>query len=655
MTNSPGSPASARVAPNVLAACLANFSAYVPITAVVVALPTIQRGLHASTSDLTWVVDAFVIPMAAFIMAAGTLGDLLGRRRVLLSGLVLVIIGCGLGLASKSSIDLLLAAQAISGTGAAVLLPSSLSVISNAIPDPARRAPAIGAWAAALALALAAGPWLSTLVLDTIGAHWQWLYAALLPWPVLGLAIAAWGIDESKVSERRGFDASGQLAGVVLVVAAVYGVIQGPGHGWSSALVIASFAVALVALVALVLIERRVRTPMLPAGLFGSPAFSVTGVATAVLMFGLIGSMFLLSLFFGSVQHLGVSHLALRFLPLFVAIAVLGPVAGRVSQRLGARATCTVGLVVCAGGLFSLTGVHPDTAFSGVWWRMTVIGVGFGVAFAPLTATAVASVPHPLAGLAGSANNAFRQTGGALGPAVLGAVLTSRILGRLPATLASHHVPSAAAARVTGLVRVHGTGALASLTPSPRTLPILHAAADASASALHTTVTIGAIALLASAALTLALLRTRRPATDQPGDAAQGTLRERDGAGEQVAASDRALAQDSSRQREIFAAQQADREAEEWAPTAERLAAATHELALAQHQRAAAEYAHATAQRRAAERLAETTHELALAQRERAAAENASATAQQRAAELEHALADRLDTVPIPVGPGQAT
>lgn len=234
---------------------------------------------------------------------------------------------------------------------------------------------------------------------------------------------------------------------------------------------------------------------MLPRGLFSSPAFAATGVVAALMMFGMIGSAFLLSLFFGSVQQLSVSAIALRFLFLFGPFGLIGPLAARAVDRLGARAVLTVGLVAAAGGMFSLVGLHPDSSLGDVWWRLALIGVGIGTAFAPLTAAAIASVPPALAGLAGSVNNSFRQTGGALGPAVLSAVLTGQVLSRLPHTLAAHHVAPVTAAHITGLVRTHGTGPLASLSPGPATTAIQHAAGDAFASALHTSATIGAIRL----------------------------------------------------------------------------------------------------------------------------------------------------------------
>ena len=630
------SPPRSRVVSNVAAACLANFSAYVPITAVAVALPTIQRGLHASTSDLTWVLDAFVIPMAAFILSAGTLGDLIGRRRMLLGGLVLVIVGSGLGLAAKSSIDLLWAAQATAGTGAAILLPTSLAVISHAIPDPRRRAPAVGVWASTLAVALAAGPWLSTLVIDTIGAHWQWLYAAMLPWPVLALGVGAWGVDESRVPEGRGFDLGGQLAGVAFVVSLVYGVIQGPSHGWGSALVVSSFAVAAVAFTALIAIERKTLAPMLPRGLFVSPAFSVTGVVAALLMFGLIGTMFLLSLFFGSIQHLQINQIALRLLPLFVAVGLLGPFSARVSERIGPLPALTAGLIIAAGGLASLTGLHLTTTFGGLWWRMALIGVGFGLVFSPMTAAAVSSVPHALAGLAGSANSAFRQVGGALGPAVLGAVLTGRFTSRLPSALVAQHVPAATAARVSALVGTHGTAALGSLPRNSGGRPILHAAGDAFSSGLHTAVIIAAIALAAAVIPVLGFLRRRGheaasstpaaaptgpdPATAQLADAkAHEALRVADAEARAHAEHERRLEAEATAQSAIdFAEQlQHDRDrpdAHERARTAERLARAAEEIAVAQRERADAERARAialTAQQEAEHRAAELEHRLA--------------------------------------------
>ena len=503
-------------ATNVFAACLAIFCAYVPLTSIAVALPTIQTSLGASSSQLTWVLDALVVPMAAVILVSGTLADLFGRRRLLLGGLTLVGTGAVMGLFAHSSIGLLWAANAVIGIGAGMLLPSSLAVISNAIRDPHRRGPAIGAWASSLGIGLAAGPWLTSLIIDSLGASWTWLYAAPLPFILVAMTLTLLGVHESRADEGRALDIPGQLTAVLVVVASVFGVIEGPDHGWGSAVVVTSFAIAAAALLAFVVAERRAPAPMLDLRLFASREFSATSLVASLLMFGLIGSVFLLSLFFGTIQHLSLGAVALRFVMITGAIVLAGPVAAAIARRVGAVAPLTAGLVLAAGGLLSLTAVHPSTGLGDLWWRMLAIGVGFGFVLAPMTSLAVACVPHAQAGLAGSANNAFRQIGAALGPAVLGAVLIGRLKSSLPVALSSHHVDAGTSAHVGQLVSKGGLGALHTLPRGPGSAQVITASGDAFATALHTAVTVAGGALLLAAIAALLLLRVlpqrqRRP------------------------------------------------------------------------------------------------------------------------------------------------
>jgi EmrB/QacA subfamily drug resistance transporter len=503
-------------ATNVFAACLAIFCAYVPLTSIAVALPTIQTSLGASSSQLTWVLDALVVPMAAVILISGTLADLLGRRRLLLGGLTLVGAGAVIGLFAHSSIGLLWASDAVIGTGAGMLLPSSLAVISNAIRDPHRRGHAIGAWASSIGIGLAAGPWLTSLIIDSLGASWTWLYAAPLPFIAVAIILTLLGVEESRAHEGRGLDLPGQLTAALLVVALVFGVIEGPDHGWGSALVVTSLAIAAAALLTFLVVEHRSRAPMLDLRLFSSRDFSVTSLVALLLMFGLIGSVFLLSLFFGTIQHLSLGAVALRFVMITGAIVLAGPLAAVISRRVGAVAPLTAGLVLAAAGLLSLTAVDPNTGLGDLWWRMVAIGVGFGFVLAPMTSLAVACVPHALAGLAGSANNAFRQIGAALGPAVLGAVLIGRLKSSLPAALSAHHVDADTSMRVGQLVGKGGLQALRGLPSGPASAHVMAAGGDAFASALHTAMTVAGGALLLAALAALFLLRPRPEHAGRP-------------------------------------------------------------------------------------------------------------------------------------------
>ncbi|MEU0036159.1 MFS transporter [Streptomyces sp. NPDC006333] len=496
---------------SVVAACVAIFCAYVPLTAVSVALPSIQTDLSVSTSELTWVLDAFVLTMAAFIMLSGTLGERHGYKKVLIAGLLLICGGSVLGLCSGSSVALLWTAQAVLGLAAASLLASSLAVVSHAVADPRRRAKAIAAWASSLAFGLVVGPWLSTLVIDTAGARWIWIYAAVAPFALIGVLIAGIGVEETQRRSGRALDAPGQVAAVLGITLLVFAVIEGPSSGWSSPRVVSGFVLSAVGLTGFVWRESRTSSPMLDLRLFRSRQFVATGVVAVLVMFGLVGTLFLLSLFFGGLQHEKVGAVALRFLLVTGPIVFTGPLAARMAQRLHPRVPLILGLVLGGAGMLSLIGLSTHSGLGDLWWRLAAIGAGFGLVLASMTAIAVGSVPAPLMGVAGAATNTFRQTGGALGPAVLGAVVTSRVHAALPHELAAQQVTPGTAGRAQALLSQGGLRALGELPPGPQSRAVLTAAGRAFTDGIHLAVALSGGALLAAALLAVVVLRADRP------------------------------------------------------------------------------------------------------------------------------------------------
>jgi hypothetical protein len=323
------------------------------------------------------------------------------------------------------------------------------------------------------------------------------------------MAVALRGVPDSTAHEGRSFDVPGQVASFLLIAGLVFAVIEGPDRGWGSAPTVAGFAVAAAALTAFILRERRAASPMLDLRLFASREFTAAAVAGALLMFGLIGTAFTLSLFFGEIQHLSMTAIALRFTMMLGPMVLVGPAAAQLARRHHPRLPLIAGLVAAGAGNLTLTGVHAQDGFGVIWWRLVLVSVGLGLAMAPMTALAVASVPHRLAGLAGSAFNVFRQTGAALGPAVLAAVLTSRVASSLPGALASHHVNQVTSRYVADLVSAHGLQALAVLPHTPTSAPVLAAAGAAFTSAMQTSAVVAGSAMLAAAAIATILLRHR--------------------------------------------------------------------------------------------------------------------------------------------------
>lgn len=488
-------------------ACVGVFVAYLPVTTVSVSLPAIQRALHASTAELSWVSDAFVLPMAALILTAGVFGDVHGRKKVYQAGLVFSAAGAAIAL-SAQNIEVLWAGQAVAGLGAAALLPTTLALISHAVPDPRERGKFVGLWATALMGALAIGPVIAGLVLEHFA--WRWIYLLAIPASLLALAASVRFVTDSRAPGSRRLDWPGQISAAVTITALVYGVIEGGAGSFGDAKVVVALVLAAVGAVAFVVAERRSDSPMLDLKLFRSAAFTATTLVAMISFLGLIGFFFALSLYFGMVQQLTTLESAGRMiLVTLAAIAVSQPVS-RLMHRWSPRVLITGGLLVTAGALLALTSIGVHTSYGSLSWRLVLLGLGLGFVITPMTATAVASVPHSLAGMAAAGNNAFRQVGGALGPAVLGAVLSTKAANALPGYLSDAGVPQATVQRIGSAVDAGGIGAVARMDLGADRGRALGALSEAFLDGLHLCLVIAAALTLAAALVAAVLLRAPR-------------------------------------------------------------------------------------------------------------------------------------------------
>ncbi|MEU6917191.1 MFS transporter [Streptomyces olindensis] len=497
-------------------ACIGVFVAYLPVTTVSVSLPAIQRDLHASTSQLSWVSDAFVLPMAALILTAGVVGDVHGRKKVFQAGLLFSAAGAAVAL-SAQSVQALWAGQALAGTGAAALLPTTLALISHAVPNPHERAKFVGLWAAALSLALAVGPLMAGVILQH--AAWHWIYMPVIPVALLTMAAAVPLVADSRAPGSRKLDWPGQITAALTITSLVYGVIEGGAQSFTEPRVVVALALAAVGAVAFVVAERRSAAPMLDLTLFRSPAFSATTLIAMISFLGLIGFFFVLSLYFGMVQRLDTLDAAYRLLMVTAVSLLAGVVVGPLMRRIPARALITTGLLATTGALLSLTALDAHTAFGPLAWRLVLLGLGMGLVITPMTATAVASVPHHLAGMAAAGNNAFRQVGGALGPAVLGTLLTARATDALPGHLADAGVGGATAHQVTEAVDAAGLGAVAGMNLGADTGRALGALSESFLDGLRLCLIVAASLALLAALVAAVLLRRPKP-TGAAGSAA---------------------------------------------------------------------------------------------------------------------------------------
>ncbi|WUW93087.1 MFS transporter [Streptomyces sp. NBC_01451] len=488
-------------------ACLGVFVAYLPITTVAVSLPAIQRALHTSTAQLSWVQDAFVLPMAAFILTAGLFGDVHGRKKVFQAGLFFCAAGATVALCAHN-VQTLWAGQALAGLGSAALLPTTLALISHAVPDFRERGKFIGMWAMALLAALAVGPVVAGVILDHYS--WRWIYLLSIPLPLVAMAVAAPLLTDSRAPHGRKLDWPGQITAAVAVTALVYGVIEGGAESFTTPKVIAALTLGVAALVAFVVAEKRSTSPMLDLAVFRSAAFTATALIALITFLGLIGFFFVLSLYFGMVQQLGTLEAGARLLLVPAAAIVSGAPAGRMMHRVSARVMITAGLLLVAGSLLALTNIDADTSYGSIAWRLIVLGLGLGLVTTPMTATAVAAVPHHLAGMASAANNAFRQVGGALGPAVLGALLSTRAVHSLPGHLADAGVTGTQAHTVVATAKTGGLGAVAGMNLGSTAGQVYGALGDSLLDGLRLCFVVAAVLVLIAAVCAVTLLRRPR-------------------------------------------------------------------------------------------------------------------------------------------------
>jgi EmrB/QacA subfamily drug resistance transporter len=393
-------------------------------TIVNVALPTIQKSLHLKVSELEWVVTGYALTFGALMLTGGKLADLMGRRLMFVVGLVIFTLsslGCGLA----GSATVLIAARVVQGIGAALMNPSTLSIITVTFP-PKQRGTAIGIWAGVSALALAIGPLAGGLITEHV--NWNWIFFINVPIGALAIAAAFAFIEESRdTSLEQRPDLAGQFTSALGLFALSYGLIEANTYGWTSGRILGAFALAVVSLVTFVLLELRQRLPMLDLSLFRNRGFA--GANTVMLLVGLamFGVFFYVSLYVQQILGYSPVQAGASFLPWTLLIILLAPQAGRLSDRYGPRPFVTGGLLVVAGSLFIFSRLGVHETFWSLLPAMILGGIGMSGAMAPTTAAAMASVRPEKAGVGSAVLNSMRQVGGSLGIAIMGAIVASGI------------------------------------------------------------------------------------------------------------------------------------------------------------------------------------------------------------------------------------
>jgi len=406
------------------AMCFALFMVMLDNTVVNVALPSIQRDLDADIGDLEWIVNGYTLTFAVLIATGGRLGDIFGRRSMFLLGVVIfALTSATAGLAVNS--EMLIASRAVQGIGAALMMPATLSIVTNAFPA-AERGKAIGTWAGVSALALSIGPVVGGFLTEHVG--WQAIFFINLPVAAGAVVATLFAVTESRDdSVDRTVDYPGVIALTAGLTAIVFALIEGNAWGWTSPEILGLFVGGAAALVAFGFIETRSRAPMVEFGLFKSKQFIGSNLVAFIITFAMMGSFFFLALYMQDILGYGALEAGIRFLPTTVVIAVIAPMAGRLSDRFGPVWPMGIGLAILSVSMFLFSLIDIDTTYSGLIVPFILLGVGIALVMSPMSTAAMNAVRVQKAGVASGVLQMSRMVGGTVGVAATGAIFQAEL------------------------------------------------------------------------------------------------------------------------------------------------------------------------------------------------------------------------------------
>jgi EmrB/QacA subfamily drug resistance transporter len=476
--------------------CAAVLAINLDTTIVNVALPSISTELGAGTRQLQWIVDGYNLAFAALVLAAGGLSDRFGRRPALIVGLLGFAASSAIG-ALVTSAGALVAARAAMGTFAALIFPTTLSIISNTFRERRQRAAALGVWGAVVGIGVAAGPVTGGLLLEHF--YWGSVFWALVPL-ALGTAVAAFVVvPESRDPSVARLDRTGLVLSVAMLGALTYTIIEAPDRGWSAPMTVAGFTLAVVLLIAFVVAERRAESPMLDVTLFRDRRFSAASGAVTVTFFALFGFIFLITQYFQFIRGYGTLSTGARILPVATSIAVASVVGAMLAPRIGTKVVVTTGLVLFGSAFLWISQVAVDASYAQVIVpQMILMGLGMGLISTPATESILLVLPPARAGVGSAVNDATRELGGTLGVAVVGSVFSSVYAAHL-ADGRYGDLPGGTLARAQDSVGV--AGALAARSPE-----LLTSMQDAFLAGLHAgCLVVGGLCLVGAVGAALAL------------------------------------------------------------------------------------------------------------------------------------------------------
>ncbi len=515
------------------AMCFALFMIMLDNTVVNVALPSIQRSLDASTSSLEWTVNAYTLSFAVLLVTGGRLGDLFGRRKVFLAGVV-IFASASAAIGFSPSDTWLVAWRAVQGVGSALMMPATLSIITNAFP-PEERGKAIGTWAGVSAMALAIGPVVGGFLVESVS--WQSIFFLNVPVAVGAVVISLFAVRESRdETVARSVDIPGVATLTIGLAALVLALVEGNEWGWGSARELSMFAVAAVGLTAFALVEGRRSSPMVDFSFFRSRTFLGANIVAFIVSFAMLAMFFFLALYMQNIRGYSPLEAGVRFLPSTVMIIVIAPLAGRLADRVGSRPLITFGLLCVSGALFWQSHLTVSSGYGALLPGFMLMGVGMGFVMSPMSLAAMNAVDRTKAGVASGILSMNRMVGGTFGVAILGALVAT--LGRSKIDELLPQLPESARAKLAGGL---GSGGVAHGVPAR----VVDGAQQAFVYALHYGLLLGSGVALLGALTAFLLIRKR---SEEQVEAQAGDVEAQ--AGASTAAGDASGAEPEPRRRE---------------------------------------------------------------------------------------------------------
>ena len=486
--------------------CLSLLIVGIDGTIVNVALPSLVRELGASSSQLQWIVDAYTLVFASFLLVAGSTGDRYGRKPTLLVGLV-IFGGGSLASALAGSAGVLILTRAVQGFGAAFIMPSTLSILTNVFP-PAERGRAIGIWAGISGLGVAIGPITGGYLLE----HFWWGSIFLVNVPIIIVAVAGTLliVPNSRDEHAPALDLVGTVLSVLTLLTLLYGIIEGPGRGWTDPVIVGAFVIGTLFLASFIVWELHSDHPVLDVTFFKNPRFSAASAAVTLVFFSMFGALFFLSQYLQFVLGYDALASGVRLLPVAFALVIAAPLSSVLVARVGTKFVVTGGLMLVAYAMWLFSNVMTTSGYGPVGLVLLILGIGMGLAMAPATDSIMGSLPPEKAGIGSAVNDTTREVGGALGVAILGSITASSYAASMSASPVYKAAASQSAAAGAAIKdSVGGAAEVASRLPPNLATAVTHASNTAFVDALTHTVLIAAVIALAGAVIALIFLPSR--------------------------------------------------------------------------------------------------------------------------------------------------